>query len=30
MDYLRLELNDGSRTYPTPPDNQRPDMPTLD
>jgi rhamnogalacturonan endolyase len=29
-DYLRLELNDGSKTYPTPPDSQRPDMPTLD
>jgi rhamnogalacturonan endolyase len=37
-DYVRLELNniDGSmglrpsRTYPTPPDNQRPDMPTLE
>ncbi len=21
-DYVRLELNDGSKTYPTPPDNQ--------
>jgi len=29
-DYVRLELNDGSKAYPTPPDNQRPDMPTLD
>jgi rhamnogalacturonan endolyase len=29
-DYVRLELNDGSKPYPTPPDNQRPDMPTLD
>ena len=29
-DYVRLELNDGSKTYPTPPDNQRPDYPTLD
>jgi rhamnogalacturonan endolyase len=29
-DYVRLELNDGSKTYPTPPDNQRPDMPTLE
>jgi rhamnogalacturonan endolyase len=29
-DYLRLELNDGSKTYPTPPDNQRPDLPTLE
>jgi len=29
-DYVRLELNDGSNAYPTPPDNQRPDMPTLD
>jgi rhamnogalacturonan endolyase len=28
-DYLRLELNDGSKAYPTPPDNQRPDYPTL-
>jgi rhamnogalacturonan endolyase len=28
-DYLRLELNDGSKVYPTPPDAQRPDMPTL-
>jgi rhamnogalacturonan endolyase len=29
-DYVRLELNDGSKTYPAPPDNQRPDMPTLE
>jgi len=29
-DYVRLELNDGSKAYPSPPDNQRPDMPTLD
>jgi rhamnogalacturonan endolyase len=29
-DYVRLELNDGSKAYPTPPDNQRPDMPTLE
>jgi rhamnogalacturonan endolyase len=29
-DYLRLELNDGSKSFPTPPDNQRPDYPTLD
>ncbi|MGP8260603.1 MAG: polysaccharide lyase family protein [Acidobacteriaceae bacterium] len=31
-DYLRLELNDGSKSYPTPPDNpsQRPDYPTLE
>jgi rhamnogalacturonan endolyase len=28
-DYLRLELNDGSKAYPAPPDNQRPDHPTL-
>ena len=28
-DYLRLELNDGTRSYPTPPDTQRPDQPTL-
>jgi rhamnogalacturonan endolyase len=28
-DYLRLELNDGSKAYPTPPDTQRPDQPTL-
>jgi hypothetical protein len=27
-DYLRLELNDGSKAYPAPPDNQRPDYPT--
>jgi rhamnogalacturonan endolyase len=26
-DYLRLELNDGSRPYPTPPDSGRPDAP---
>jgi rhamnogalacturonan endolyase len=26
-DYLRLELNDGSKTYPTPPDNGRPGAP---
>jgi len=31
-DYLRLEVNDGSKTYPAVPDNasQRPDYPTLD
>jgi rhamnogalacturonan endolyase len=29
-DYLRLELNDGSKAYATPPDNQRPDYPTLE
>jgi rhamnogalacturonan endolyase len=29
-DYVRLELNDGSKPYPTPPDNQRPDLPTLE
>jgi rhamnogalacturonan endolyase len=29
-DYVRLELNDGSKTYPTPPDNQRPDYPALE
>jgi hypothetical protein len=29
-DYVRLELNDGSKTYPTPPDHQRPDYPTMD
>jgi rhamnogalacturonan endolyase len=31
-DYLRLELNDGNKAYPTPPDNpsQRPDYPTLE
>ena len=31
-DYVRLELNDGSKTYPVPPDNpsQRPDYPTLE
>jgi rhamnogalacturonan endolyase len=28
-DYLRLELNDGTKPYPTPPDTQRPDQPTL-
>jgi hypothetical protein len=28
-DYLRLELNDGSKAYPTPPDNPRPDFPKL-
>jgi rhamnogalacturonan endolyase len=30
-DYVRLELNDGSKTYPVPPDNasQRPDYPNL-
>jgi rhamnogalacturonan endolyase len=28
-DYLRLELNDGTKSYPTPPDTQRPDQPTL-
>ena len=28
-DYLRLELNDGSKPYSIPPDNQRPDYPTL-
>jgi hypothetical protein len=28
-DYVRLELNDGSKTYPAPPDTQRPDQPTL-
>jgi rhamnogalacturonan endolyase len=28
-DYVRLELNDGSRAWPTAPDNGRPDMPTL-
>jgi rhamnogalacturonan endolyase len=28
-DYLRLELNDGSKTYPDPFDNERPDQPTL-
>jgi rhamnogalacturonan endolyase len=28
-DYLRLELNDGSKTYPTPPDTPRPDQPAL-
>ena len=29
-DYVRLELNDGRKTYPTPPDNQRLDLPTLE
>ena len=29
-DYLRLELNDGSKAYPAPPDNDRPDYPTLE
>jgi rhamnogalacturonan endolyase len=29
-DYVRLELNDGGNSYPTPPDNQRPDYPTLE
>jgi rhamnogalacturonan endolyase len=28
-DYVRLELNDGSKPYPTPPAGQRPDYPTL-
>jgi len=28
-DYLRLELNDGNKPYPTPPDTPRPDQPTL-
>jgi rhamnogalacturonan endolyase len=28
-DYVRLELNDGSKAYPDTPDNQRPDYPTL-
>jgi rhamnogalacturonan endolyase len=28
-DYLRLELNDGGKAYPVPPDNQRPDYPTV-
>jgi rhamnogalacturonan endolyase len=28
-DYLRLELNDGGKPYPTPPDTPRPDYPTL-
>ena len=28
-DYLRLELNDGSKAYPVPPDTLRPDYPTL-
>ena len=29
-DYLRLELNDGSKAYPTPPNTDRPDYPTLE
>jgi rhamnogalacturonan endolyase len=29
-DYIRLELNDGGKTYPALPDNQRPDYPTLE
>jgi rhamnogalacturonan endolyase len=29
-DYVRLELNDGSKPYPTPPENGRPDYPTLE
>ena len=29
-DYVRLELNDGGKSYPAPPDTQRPDMPTLE
>ena len=28
-DYLRLELNDGSKSHPVAPDGQRPDVPTL-
>jgi hypothetical protein len=28
-DYVRLEVNDGTTPYPTPPDTQRPDQPTL-
>jgi len=28
-DYLRLELSDGTRPYPAPPDTQRPDQPNL-
>jgi len=28
-DYLRLELNDGSKAYPTAPDNGRPDAPAV-
>jgi rhamnogalacturonan endolyase len=28
-DYVRLELNDGSKTYPAVPSTQRPDQPTL-
>ena len=27
-DYVRLEVNDGSKPYPAPPDNGRPDFPT--
>jgi rhamnogalacturonan endolyase len=29
-DYIRLELNDGSKSYPALPDHQRPDYPTLE
>ena len=29
-DYVRLELNDGSKSYPAPPDTPRPDYPTLE
>ena len=28
-DYVRLELNDGNKSYPIAPDSQRPDYPTL-
>jgi len=28
-DYVRLELNGGSKAYPIPPDNQRSDYPSL-
>lgn len=28
-DYVRLELNDGTKPYPTPPDNPRPDYPAI-
>jgi rhamnogalacturonan endolyase len=28
-DYLRLELNDGTKAYPAPPNTQRPDQPSL-
>ena len=28
-DYVRLELNDGTKPYPIAPDSQRPDYPTL-